>query len=236
MIGALFMLALRQAITKRKIALLIVLALLPVGLAVILDATGAESGTLIGPVLGGLVISVTLPLTVMVLATGAFGNEVEDRTLSLLITKPVPRWVIVLCKFVATIVVAAPPMAIVAAVITAMEPGGTGSAPVAAAVAVFVGVVAYASAFTWLGLITTRALGFGLVYVLLWEALITSFLSGTRYLSIRSYIFGTAHGLNDKAFGEDLTIELPVALVGAALVTVVFFLLASRRLNRMDIQ
>ena len=100
--------------------------------------------------------------------------------------------------------------------------------------AVVIGVVAYASTFTWLGLLTTRALGFGLVYVLLWEALITSFLSGTRYLSIRSYIFGTAYGLNDS-FGEDLTIALTPALVGAALVTVVFFLLTVRRLSRMDV-
>lgn len=236
MTGALFILALRQAVTKRKVALLIAVALLPLGLAVIIDATVAESGTLIGPVLGGLVISVTLPLTVMVLATSAFGNEVEDRTLSLLTTKPVARWTIVLSKLVATIVVVAPLMAVVAAVITAMDPDGIGNASVAAAVAVVIGVVAYASAFTWLGLLTTRALGFGLVYVLLWEALITTFLSGTRYLSIRSYIFGTAHGINDTAFGEELTIELPVALVGAALVTVVFFLLAWRRLNRMDIQ
>ena len=236
MIGALFMLALRQAATRRKIALLIILALLPLGLAVILDATVGEAGGLIGPVLEGLVISVTLPITVMVLATGAFGNEVEDRTLSLLTTKPVPRWTIVLAKFVATVVVAVPLMAAVAAVITAMDADGAGNAPVVAAVAVSVGVVAYASAFTWLGLLTTRALGFGLVYVLLWEALITSFLSGTRYLSIRSYVLGTAHGLNDRAFDENLTIAMAPALVGAALVTVVFFLLTVRRLSRMDIQ
>ncbi len=230
------MLALRQAVTRRKLALLIVLALLPVGFAGILASVYADDGgALIGPVLGGLVISVTLPLTVMVLATGAFGNEVEDRTLSLLTTKPVPRWTIVLAKLVATIVVAAPLMAVVAAVITTMDGDGTGSAPVAAAVAVVVGVVAYASVFTWAGLITTRALGFGLIYVLLWEALITSFLSGARYLSIRSYIFGTAHGLNDTAFGEELTIELPAALVGAALATVIFYLLTVRRLSRMDI-
>ena len=236
MIGALFMLALRQAVTRRKIALLIILALLPLGFASILVSVGADDGALIGPVLGGLVISVTLPITVMVLATGAFGNEVEDRTLSLLITKPVPRWTIVLAKFVATIVVAAPLMAAIAAAITTMDANGTGNAPAAGAAGVVVGVVAYASVFTWLGLITTRALGFGLVYVLLWEALITSFLEGARYLSIRSYIFGTAHGLNDQAFGEDLTIEMTAALVGAALVTVVFFLLTARRLNRMDIQ
>ena len=235
MTAALFILALRQAVTRRKVALLIILALIPLGFASILVSVDAGDGALIGPVLGGLVIYVTLPITVMVLATGAFGNEVEDRTLSLLTTKPVPRWTIVLAKFAATVVVAAPLMAAVAAIITMMDPEGTGNAPLAAAVAVVVGVVAYASAFTWLGLLTTRALGFGLVYVLLWEALITSLLSGTRYLSIRSYIFGTAYGLND-VFGEELTIALTPSIVGAALVTVVFFLLTVRRLGRMDIQ
>ena len=229
------MLAFRQALTRRKVALLIILALLPLGLAVILNST-VDEPDLIGPLLGGLVISVTLPITVMVLATGAFGNEVEDRTLSLLTTKPVPRWTIVLSKLAATVVVAVPLMAAVAAVITTMDAEGIGNAPVVAAVSVTVGVVAYASTFTWLGLLTTRALGFGLVYVLLWEALITTFLSGTRYLSIRSYIFGTAHGLNDQAFAEDLTIAMTPALVGAALVTVVFFMLTVRRLSRMDIQ
>ncbi len=229
------MLAFRQALTRRKVALLIILAMLPLGLAVILDST-VDEPDLIGPLLGGLVISVTLPITVMVLATGAFGNEVEDRTLSLLTTKPVPRWTIVLSKLAATVVVAVPLMAAVAAVITTMDAEGIGNAPIVAAVSVTVGVVAYASTFTWLGLLTTRALGFGLVYVLLWEALITTFLSGTRYLSIRSYIFGTAHGLNDQAFGEDLTIAMTPALVGAALVTVAFFLLTVRRLSRMDIQ
>ncbi len=229
------MLALRQAATPRKIALLIILALLPLGLAALLSNFEVEAGALIGPVLGGLVISVTLPITVMVLATSAFGNEVEDRTLSLLTTKPVPRWTIVLAKLVATVVIAAPLMAVIAVIITTMDEDGVGNAPAAAAAAVAVGVAAYAAAFTWLGLITTRALGFGLIYVLLWEALITSFLSGARYLSIRSYIFGTAHGLNDRAFGEDLTIAMTPALVGAALVTVVFFLLTVRRLSRMDV-
>ena len=237
MIGALFMLALRQTLTRRKVALLIILALLPLGLAVILDSRGtSEGGLLIGAVLGGLVVSVTLPLTVMVLATAAFGNEVEDRTLSLLTTKPVPRWTIVLAKLTATLVVAIPLMVVIAALITLMDPDGTGNAPLAAAVAVAVGVVAYSSAFTWLGLLTTRALGFGLVYVLLWEALITTFLSGTRYLSIRSYIFGTAHGLNEQAFNDDLAVEFAAAVVGAALVAVGFFLLTARRLGRMDIQ
>ena len=97
-------------------------------------------------------------------------------------------------------------------------------------------MVVYASVFTWAGLVTTKALAFGLVYVLLWEALITTFLSGTRYLSIRSYAIGVMHGMEGSPFNADLSIGFSTAIaVGAAVVTIAFFALAVRRLSRMDV-
>ena len=236
MIGALFMLALRQAAAPRRAVFLALLALLPLGLAALIRAlANIDGGELIGGVLEGLVVNIVLPLVVMVLATSAFGNEVEDRTLSLLTTKPVPRWSIVLAKLAATIIVAAPLLIAVSAVVTMMDPDGSGKAAAAAAAGTLVGVVTYASAFTWAGLLTTRALGFGLIYVLLWEAIITSFLEGARYLSVRSYTQGTIHGLDETTFNETLAIDLQAALIGAALVTALFFFLSVRRLSRMDV-
>ena len=236
MIGALFMLALRQAAAPRRAVFLALLALLPLGLAALIRAlANIDGGELIGGVLEGLVVNIVLPLVVMVLATSAFGNEVEDRTLSLLTTKPVPRWSIVLAKLAATIIVAAPLLIAVSAVVTMMDPDGSGKAAAAAAAGTLVGVVTYASAFTWAGLLTTRALGFGLIYVLLWEAIITSFLEGARYLSVRSYTQGTIHGLDETTFNEALAIDLQAALIGAALVTALFFFLSVRRLSRMDV-
>ena len=105
----------------------------------------------------------------------------------------------------------------------------------AAAVGAAVGVAVYASVFTWAGLVTTKALAFGLVYVLLWEALITGFLSGTRYLSIRSYTIGVMHGMEGSPFSGDLAIGYTTAVAGAVVVTVAFFALAVRRLSRMDV-
>ena len=230
------MLALRQAAAPRRAVFLALLALLPLGLAALIRAlANIDGGELIGGVLEGLVVNIVLPLVVMVLATSAFGNEVEDRTLSLLTTKPVPRWSIVLAKLIATIIVAAPLLIAVSAVVTMMDPDGSGKAAAAAAAGTLVGVVTYASAFTWAGLLTTRALGFGLIYVLLWEAIITSFLEGARYLSVRSYTQGTIHGLDEITFNETLAIDLQAALIGAALVTALFFFLSVRRLSRMDV-
>ena len=236
MTGALFALALRQAAAPRRAVFLVLLSLLPLGLAALIRGLGNPGGgDLIAGVLEALVIHVVLPLVVIVLATSAFGNEVEDRTLSLLTTKPVPRWSIVLAKLAATIIVAAPLMIAVSAIVTMMDPDGNGKAATAATAGALVGVVTYASAFVWAGLITTRALGFALIYVLLWEAVITSFLEGARYLSVRSYTLGTMHGLDETTFSEELSIDLQAALGGAAIVTVLFFILSVRRLIRMDI-
>lgn len=236
MIGALFWLALRQSASPRRLLLLGLFALLPVALAALLVALDqADLTGLVGGSFEPFVISFVLPMVVIVLASGAFGNEVEDRTLSLLTTKPVPRWSLVLAKLVGTIAVAAPMMVAVAIALTAMPPDRDTGVIIAAAAGSAVGVVVYASVFTWAGLLTTRALAFGLVYVLLWEALITSLLGGTRYLSIRSYAIGIMHGMEGSPFSENLAIGFTTAIVGSAVVTVLFFLLAVRRLSRMDV-
>ena len=84
---------------------------------------------------------------------------------------------------------------------------------------------------------TTRALGFALVYVFLWEGLLSSFLGGIRYLSVRGYTLAVMHGIDEEALEalEGQAIEFPAALVGAAAVTVVFLWLTVRRLRRMDV-
>jgi len=97
------------------------------------------------------------------------------------------------------------------------------------------GVVAYGAIFTWAGLVTTRALPFALIYVLLWEGVVSSFIQGVDYLSVRGYTLPIMSGINKASFPalEDRVIELPVAIGGAAVVTVVFFLLGVRRPRRM---
>ena len=237
MIGALFMLALRQAAAPRRAVFLALLALLPLGLAALIRAlANIDGGELIGGVLEGLVVNIVLPLVVMVLATSAFGNEVEDRTLSLLTTKPVPALEHCACQADSDNHRGCAPADCSFGGCDHDGPGrqrksSGGPRPQGR----WLGVVTYASAFTWAGLLTTRALGFGLIYVLLWEAIITGFLEGARYLSVRSYTQGTMHGLDDTTFNEALAIDLQAALIGAALVTALFFFLSVRRLSRMDV-
>ena len=109
----------------------------------------------------------------MVLATAAFGNEVEDRTLSYLVLKPVRRSLIVLPKLLASIVVGGMVVVasgVVATLLGASDVGavivvldGSAKAALAVGVALLAGAVTYAAIFTWAGLISSRAIAFALV-------------------------------------------------------------------------
>jgi ABC-2 type transport system permease protein len=220
--------------------LIVLLAFLPVALAVLISALAEGESDLgqdfINLLIDGMIVGAILPIVTMALATAAFGNELDDRTLSYLVLKPVPRSLIVLPKLLASIVVGGPLLIASGVVVTLLGVGG-GQAALAVGVALFAGTVTYATIFTWAGLVSTHALGFALIYVFLWEGLISSFLGGVRYLSVRGYTLAILHGIDDRSFEAlgQRVIEFPAALVGAAAVTAVFFWLTVRRLRRMDV-
>ena len=240
--GTVFRLTLRQLAGRRRLAIVLLLAAIPVGLTLLLNAFLAEeeefTAEFVDNMVNAMLLGIILPIIVMTLATAAFGNELEDRTLNMLVLKPVSRVAIVVPKLLGSIVIAAPVLVgtTIAVVLIALGDGGARAAGAASA-ALLAGVVAYAAIFTWAGLITKNALAFALVYVFLWEAFLTALLPGLRYVSIRSYTVGIMHGLDETTFAalEANALTLPVALAGAGVVTVAFFLLTVRRLRRMDV-
>ena len=237
--GPVFWLSLRQLTGRWRLALIFLLAALPVGLAVILSLTagGGDSGIFINLLLDGMLVAAILPIVTMALSTAAFGNEVEDRTLSYLVLKPIARWRIAMPKVLASIAISGP--LLVASGVAAALLGFDGDvrAAVAVGVAIFAGVAAYAAVFTWLGLLTNRAIAFALIYVLLWEGVIGTFLQGVNYLSVRGYTLAIMYGINETGFEElgSRVIEFPAGIIGAVVVTVVFLFLLVRRLHRMDV-
>jgi hypothetical protein len=72
-----------------------------------------------------------------------------------------------------------------------------------------------------------------LIYVFIWEGIVTRIFSGTRTLSIREYTMG----LGDLLTGTsefDAHLNGVTALVLMAVVTTAFVALAIRRLNRFE--
>ena len=239
--GAILRLSVRQLTGKWRMLLILFLAALPVGLSVIVhfaakgDATFNEDYTNV--LLDGMLVAGILPIVTMALATSAFGNELEDKTLGYLALMPLARWRIVLPKVVASLIICGPLLVISGAAATLLGFDGEVRPAVAVTAALAAGVTAYGTIFTWAGLVTTRALPFALIYVLLWEGVISSFIQGVDYLSVRGYTLAIMSGIDEPSFPalEERVIELPVAIGGAAVVTVVFFLLGVRRLRRMDV-
>ncbi len=238
-----FLMSARQLTGKWRLAVMLVLGAVPVTIAVVTTQSGEiPNATEIDDVLiTGMLVSAVLPLVVLAVATASFANEVEDRTLSNLTLTPVERWRIVVPKLLAALAIAAPIPMISGAVSLSILLGATidtGSAEsiVALVIGVFVGVAVYAAVFLWLGLATTRALWFGLLYVFLWEGLFSGFVSGIRYLSIKQYVIGIIHGLSDERYADaDNILSAPVAAGMAIAVFAVFTALAIRRLRTMDV-
>lgn len=235
--GPLLGLSLRQLAGRWRLLIVLLLAAFPVAIATVVARIGEADAGALGEMLDGMVVAAILPIVTMALATPAFGNELDDRTLSYLVLKPIARWRVVLHKLLAVMVVAAPLLVLSGALTGLLGPEGNPRAAAAVGVALLAGVLAYASIFTWLGLMTSRGLGIALVYVFLWEGLISSFMPGVRYLSVRGYTLAVMEGIDEGVLGGQGAgvIEFPAAIAGAAAVTVIFFWLAVRRLRRMDV-
>ena len=106
------------------------------------------------------------------------------------------------------------------------------------AIALAAGVAAYASIFTLAGLLTPRALAYGLVYVLVWEGLLSTIVSGIGYLSVRGYTLALLYGMDEEQLCSirGARDRVPGShYVGTAVVIVAFFLLALYRLRTMDV-
>ena len=196
------------------------------------DPTGLEfSNALTNPVIA----STILPLVMLVLATSSFGNELDDHTLPYLVLKPIARWKIVASKLLASLLVGGVPVVLTGLLSTLISAeGDVGHAAVTAA-ALLVGAMAYAALFTWAGLAVRYALPFGVAYIFVWEAALSTFLGGTRFLSVRQYVLAVVHGIDDSRL-RNVGVELSLAegLIGAAAVVAVFAVLTTRRLERMD--
>lgn len=235
--GSVYRLTLRQLAGRWRLSIMTVLAAMPVVIALIMlrsdDAPSVREFEV--AVLGAMLAGSIAPLVVLAIAAAAFANEIEDRTLANLTLAPLPRWQIAVPKLLATITIAAPFIVLSALLTSHVAFLGDTRATVAVTVSALVGVALYASAFVWLGLVTTQAIGLGLLYIVLWEGFFSGFVSGVRLLSIRHYAIAVMHGLDPRRFASGDHLSLTVVIIMSVLVFGGFLFSSVRRLRRMDV-
>jgi ABC-2 type transport system permease protein len=193
-------LAVRQSAASRWSLWALLLALLPVLVALHSRGQGHDAAALLqefGETFRYLIVPVLLPLVALVVGTGVFGNEVDDGTITFVLGKPVARWRILLTRVVAagllTALVVAP-----ATLLSGLVHLGAGEhlrVVLAATAAVVGGSLLYCALFVAISLSTRRSLVTGLAYIVIWEGTLATSLAGTRALSVRQYTLSFADAL-----------------------------------------
>src|SRR5205085_9550658 len=142
---------------------------------------------------------------------------------------------VALPKVLAAITIAGPFIAASALLTAHIAFLGDARATISVVVGALAGVAMYSSVFVWLGLVSTQAIGVGLLYIVLWEGFFSGFVAGVRLLSIRYYAIALMHGLDSRRFaGQEHPSPLVASIVAVAVIGG-FLLLSIRRLRRMDV-
>ncbi|MET8283375.1 ABC transporter permease subunit [Micromonospora sp. NPDC005174] len=217
---------------RRRFLLLLPLPLVMLGLAVLCRSLGVDPREWGPPVLVGLGLAVVLPVVALIIGTGVLGAEIDDGTVVHILTKPLPRWQIVLPKLAVAAGVSAATVAVPLYVAGVLADSVRLGLALAAASAL--GALAYSALFLALSLVTRRPVLLGLVYVLIWEGLLGNFVSGTKVLSIQQYVIALADRLAPSGLLE-ASVSVPVAAVMTALVSVGFTVLAIDRLRSFSV-
>lgn len=234
-------LALRQFLGSRRSLWALVLAALPVLLALLLHAeAGNDPGEALDDIAGMyqvLIVAVLLPIMALVIGTSVFGAEVDDGTITYVLGKPVPRWRIVLTRIVVAALLTAAVLvpSTLAASLIGLQGVEAPGVPMAFTVAVAAGSLLYCALFVALSLSTRRALVAGMAYVVVWEGLLSNTFGGSRALSIRQYTLSIAESLTDAKGISMSQLDVGTALVMAAVVAVLATLHAIRRLRVFEI-
>ena len=218
--------------TKGRIIAMLLIGAAGIAIGIILRRADASSTDMTEfASLFGLTIFV--PLVALVISTASLGSLVEDKTLVYFWLRPLGRWQISLASLIAGFAVLIPliliPMGILGAIV------GEGDAIQGVLVGSLVGLIAYTSVFTMLGLFTQRALAWGLLYVLLWEGLVAGFSRSAGWLAIRTYTDGALSrigGIEGSIVDPPSSSTIVIVTAGIA---VTCFGITTWRLNTMTV-
>jgi ABC-2 type transport system permease protein len=223
----------RATLGRRRALLFAIPAVVLIVLTVVLRATSPTGVVWPANVLGTFGFSVLLPLTALIIGTGVLGAEIDDGSVVHLLATPVRRRDVIMTKFA----VAAGLTALFAAVpelVAGLLAPNSGKLAWALFVGALVGSVVYSAVFVLASVLTTRAIAFGLLYVAIWEGVLSNLVGGVRILSIAHYGLGVANAIYPD---QDLQagLGLSTSLILGTVLTLGGLYLATRRLQTFSL-
>ncbi|MDT0378896.1 ABC transporter permease [Streptomyces sp. DSM 42041] len=203
---------------KRGLILTALPALLLLVAVLVRVLVGADD-QLTAELLGGFALSAMVPLIGVIAGTGAIGPEIDDGSVVYLLAKPLKRSTIILTKLYVAVGVTVAFSAVPTLLAGFVLNGNSQQLAVAYAVAAAVGSLAYSALFLLLGVVTRHAVVIGLVYALVWEAVVGNIIAGALTLSVQQWSLAVAQEIG----GEGLItseVGLTLAVILLAVVTV----------------
>jgi len=222
-----------------------------------LDALGApifrvNGTTMAGPAIFGLMIWVfylrfTVPVLGVFYGTSLIADEVEDKTITYLFTRPIPRGAVLLGKFLAyfvcTSMVVTPSLMVVYFLmgLSGATLSGTFPSLLKDLGLVILGLLAYGGLFAWVGAQFKRPLVIGLVFVFGFEQLALVIPGYVRHLTVSYYLQSLVpHAVMGEGVLSLLQslvqqkASLPVALIMLVGIGAAFVFLAMRVIARRE--
>jgi ABC-2 type transport system permease protein len=144
----------------------------------------------------GILPQALLPLVALLYSAGMVQDEVEEQTLTYLLIRPIPRWMIYLVKLAGTWLVISILMSLFTAAglvavywNTSEQPAGALVQREAVLCGIFaLGLLAYTAIFGLLGLLVRRALVLGFAYIVVLEGVAANIDFVFRHLTVMYYV------------------------------------------------
>jgi ABC-2 type transport system permease protein len=204
----------RALLGRRRVLMLVPMPLVLIGLTLVGVLTGEEASDWGPVVFGDLGLGVILPLTALIVGSSVLGLEIDDGTITHLLTKPLPRSEIVLSKlcvaWLVTTVATGVPLAVSALI------AGSGALAGGLVCGALLGSLAYCALFLALSLLTKRPVAVGLVYIMLWENFLVGFVDGVRVFSVKQHATTFANAIARSEMLAD-TLSVTTAMIVTAI-------------------
>ncbi|MCC7042660.1 MAG: ABC transporter permease [Acidobacteria bacterium] len=207
----------------------------------------ATGPVVFGMMFWGFFVRFAVPVLAVFYGTALIADEVEDKTITYLLTRPVRRASVLLGKYVAylvsTVAVVLPAVVLMWLLIVPIHGSLATSFPdLAADLGILVvGLAAYGALFALVGATLRRPLVFGLLFVFGWETLTMALPGYLRQLTVAHYLQGLVpHAMpaeSPLAILQMVFRDPPgivQSLVGLAVVTGVGLVLAARAVARRE--
>lgn len=230
-------LAFQSLFGQKRWWVLVALPLLLLGLCVLVRVLsgGSTDGTF-EPVIVVFGLGLVLPLVALLVTTGVLGPEIDDGSIVYLLSKPISRYVVALSKLLVavlvTVVLGAGSLLVAGFILEPSEPGQALAVGLGAAVA----GTAYCAAFVMLSAINRHGMVTGLIYVLVFEGLLASWLSGLRYLSVSAFGRRIAEGVDGSLNLVAGNLPLAYAWIASLVVVVAGCYVAGLRLSHFQLR